>query len=32
VNGITRALVVVHRWLGVPLSLFFALWFPSGSG
>lgn len=25
-------LIVVHRWLGVPLSLFFALWFPSAIG
>ena len=27
-----RALIAVHRWLGVPLSLFFALWFPSAVG
>jgi hypothetical protein len=25
-------LIVVHRWLGVPLSLFFTLWFPSAIG
>jgi hypothetical protein len=25
-------LIVIHRWLGVPLSLFFALWFPSAIG
>jgi hypothetical protein len=27
-----RTLITVHRWLGVPLSLFFALWFPSAIG
>ncbi|HEY2152646.1 MAG TPA: PepSY domain-containing protein [Vicinamibacterales bacterium] len=27
-----RFLIVVHRWLGVALCLFFALWFPSGIG
>jgi len=25
-----RALIVVHRWLGVALSVLFLLWFPSG--
>ena len=27
-----RTLVVVHRWLGVPLSVLFAIWFPSAIG
>jgi hypothetical protein len=25
-----RALVVVHRWLGIAFSLLFAMWFASG--
>ena len=29
---ITRAVIVVHRWLGVALCLLFLLWFPSGIG
>jgi len=29
---IKRSLIFVHRWLGVALSLFFLLWFPSGIG
>ena len=29
---IKRSLIVVHRWLGVALALFFLLWFPSGIG
>jgi PepSY-associated TM region len=28
--SLKRLLIVVHRWLGVALCLFFALWFPSG--
>jgi len=27
-----RTAIVVHRWLGVVLCLFFVLWFPSGIG
>ena len=27
-----RAAIVVHRWLGVAVCLFFLLWFPSGIG
>jgi PepSY-associated transmembrane protein len=27
-----RSLLVLHRWLGVALCLFFLLWFPSGIG
>ena len=27
-----RSAIVVHRWLGVALCLFFLLWFPSGIG
>jgi hypothetical protein len=27
-----RYVIVVHRWLGVALCLFFLLWFPSGIG
>jgi hypothetical protein len=27
-----RSLIVVHRWLGVTLSLVFLIWFPSGIG
>src|ERR1700759_5318235 len=27
-----RAALFIHRWLGVALSLFFLLWFPSGIG
>ena len=27
-----RALIVVHRWVGVALCLLFLLWFPSGIG
>ena len=27
-----RAVIFVHRWLGVALALFFLLWFPSGIG
>ena len=29
---IKRFAIVVHRWLGVALCLFFLLWFPSGIG
>ncbi len=29
---IKRAVIFVHRWLGVALCLFFLLWFPSGIG
>ena len=29
---IKRALIFVHRWLGVALCLMFLLWFPSGIG
>jgi hypothetical protein len=29
---IKRAIIFVHRWLGVALCLFFLLWFPSGIG
>lgn len=29
---VLRALVFVHRWLGVALCLLFLLWFPSGIG
>ena len=29
---VTRALLFVHRWLGVALCLVFLLWFPSGIG
>jgi hypothetical protein len=29
---IKGTLIVVHRWLGVPLSLVFTLWFPSAIG
>ena len=29
---VLRALIVVHRWLGVALCLLFLLWFPSGIG
>ena len=29
---IKRALIVVHRWLGVVFCLFFVIWFPSGIG
>ena len=25
-----RALTLVHRWLGIPLCLLFAMWFASG--
>ena len=25
-----KALVLIHRWLGVPMSLLFVLWFLSG--
>ncbi len=32
VISLKRLLIVVHRWLGVALCLFFALWFPSGIG
>jgi hypothetical protein len=31
-NRTKGTLIVIHRWLGVPLSLFFALWFPSAIG
>lgn len=27
-----RTLIVVHRWLGIALCLFFLVWFPSGIG
>jgi hypothetical protein len=27
-----RSLILLHRWLGVALCLFFLLWFPSGIG
>jgi hypothetical protein len=27
-----RSIIVVHRWLGVALCLFFLVWFPSGIG
>ena len=27
-----RALIFVHRWLGVALCVVFLLWFPSGIG
>lgn len=27
-----RSILVLHRWLGVPLSLFFTIWFPSAIG
>ena len=27
-----RLAIVVHRWLGVSLCLFFLVWFPSGIG
>jgi PepSY-associated transmembrane protein len=29
---VKRLAIVVHRWLGVALCLFFLLWFPSGIG
>ena len=29
---VKRALIFVHRWLGIALCLFFLLWFPSGIG
>jgi len=29
---VKRALIFVHRWLGVALCLIFLLWFPSGIG
>src|SRR5262245_53607474 len=29
---IRRALIFVHRWLGVTLAVLFLLWFPSGIG
>src|SRR4029079_2474679 len=29
-SGIKRAIIFVHRWLGVALCLPFLLWFPSG--
>ena len=29
---IKRTIIFIHRWLGVALSLFFLLWFPSGIG
>jgi hypothetical protein len=29
---VKRAVIFVHRWLGVSLCLFFLLWFPSGIG
>jgi PepSY-associated TM region len=29
---IKRSLLVLHRWLGVALCLFFLIWFPSGIG
>ena len=29
---IKRALIFVHRWLGIALCLLFLLWFPSGIG
>jgi hypothetical protein len=29
---IKRSAIVVHRWLGVALCLFFLVWFPSGIG
>jgi len=31
-SRVKRTLIFVHRWLGVPLSVFFALWFPSAIG
>jgi hypothetical protein len=31
-SRVKRTLIFVHRWLGVPLSLFFAVWFPSAIG
>ena len=29
---VKRALIFVHRWLGIALCLLFLLWFPSGIG
>ena len=29
---VKRALIFVHRWLGIGLCLLFLLWFPSGIG
>lgn len=29
---IKRTAIVLHRWLGVAICLFFAIWFPSGIG
>src|SRR4029077_1298166 len=29
-DGMTRALILLHRWLGVVFCLFFAMWFATG--
>ena len=29
-SGTIRALILLHRWLGVSLSLLFAMWFSTG--
>jgi hypothetical protein len=30
--SLKRALIVLHRWMGVALCVLFMLWFPSGIG
>src|SRR4051794_26626642 len=32
VQSLKRAVIFVHRWLGIALCLLFVLWFPSGIG